>query len=376
MRTIVHISADFPDPLQRAKTRAVEILLAATPGFRHVVYSLNRVSWRRDLATLPFGEDRLAIAYGAPPYGIGLARHLEPVADLILRDLERRGIAPDLVHAHKFSVEGLVAQSIAERLRRPFVANLWGDTDIKIFEKKPGLRSRYRVLASKAALLLPAAPWTTDCFRPALGLDASRFEVLPVMTAADRMLPPRPVAAPHLVCVLNLDSWQRKGLDTLARAIMALVPEFPGIGLDVYGGGAPKTLMEITRLLRDLGATERVRLKGPLVGSDIQDVMNRYAAFVMPTRRETYGMVHIEAVLAGVPILWSKDRGIDGLLEGVGYRCDPTSLDDVTAGIRHLLAEEEPLKRAIGAMQAKDAFAHLRREAIAAQYASIIDRLS
>jgi glycosyltransferase involved in cell wall biosynthesis len=376
MRTIVHISADFPDPLQRAKTRAVEILLAATGGFRHVIYSLNRVSWRRDLATLPFGDDRLAVAYGAPPYGIGLARYLEPVADLILRDLEQRGIAPDLVHAHKFSVEGLVAQAVAERLRKPFVANLWGDTDIKIVEAKRGLRGRYRTLASKAALLLPAAPWTTDYFRPVLGLDAARFEVLPVMTAADRMLPPRLIAAPHLVCVLNLDSWRRKGLDTLARAVMALVPEFPGIGLDVYGGGSPKTLMEIAGLLSKLGAGERVRLQGPLVGSDIQAVMNRYAAFVMPTRRETYGMVHVEAVLAGVPILWSKDRGIDGLLDDVGYRCDPTSLDDVTAGIRHLLAEEEPLKRAIGAMQAKNAFAHLRRDAIAAQYASIVNRVT
>src|SRR5512145_3356932 len=97
MKTIVHISADFPDPLQRAKTRAVEILLAATPGFRHVVYSLNRVSWRSDLAALRFDEDRVAIAYGAPPYGIGLSRYLAPVADLILRDLERRGVQPDLV---------------------------------------------------------------------------------------------------------------------------------------------------------------------------------------------------------------------------------------------------------------------------------------
>jgi glycosyltransferase involved in cell wall biosynthesis len=376
MKTIVHISADFPDPLQRAKTRAVEILLAATPGFRHVVYSLNRVSWRSDLAVLPFDEDRVAIAYGAPPYGIGLTRYLAPVADLILRDLEQRGVRPDLVHAHKFSVEGFVAEAVARRVGKPFVANLWGDSDIKIFEAKRGLRARYREIAAKAAALLPAAPWTGAYFADALSLRPEQLELLPVMTAADRILAPTLVGAPHLVCVLHLDSWKRKGLDTLARAVSALVPESSGIGLDVYGGGSPKTLLDVTRLLAELKATDRVRLKGPLAGAEIQQTVNRYAAFVMPTRRETYGMVHVEAVLAGTPILWSAGRGIDGLLDGAGYRCDPSSLDDVIAGLRHLIAEEQPLKQAIAALQAEDAFAHVRRDAIAARYAALIERLS
>jgi hypothetical protein len=87
-------------------------------------------------------------------------------------------------------------------------------------------------------------------------------------------------------------------------------------------------------------------------------------------------MVHVEAVLAGTPILWSANRGIDGLLDGTGYRCDPTSLDDVVAGLRHVITEEQPLKQAIGAMQAKDAFAHVRRDPIAARYAALVQRLT
>lgn len=62
MKTILHISADFPDPLVPEKTRAVENLIARADGFRHIVYSINRVSWRKDIALLEFAEDQTAIS--------------------------------------------------------------------------------------------------------------------------------------------------------------------------------------------------------------------------------------------------------------------------------------------------------------------------
>lgn len=376
MKTILHISADFPDALVPAKTRAVEALIAGVNEFRHVVYSLNRASWHRGVAAIPFGQDRIALAYGAPPYGIGLIYHLRPVTEVILGDIKRRRIVPSLIHAHKFSVDGLVAAEVAERLSCPFIASVWGDTDIKIFEAKPGLRERYRDIARRAELLLPAAPWTASYFRSALALDRDRFEVLPVMTAADTVIPPATLGLPRFVTVLALDSWRRKGLDTLAQALALLTREMPAVTLDVYGGGSPKALLDVTHMIGKCGAADRIKLMGPVPHAGVQETMHRYTAFVMPTRRETYGMVHVEALLAGVPILWSRDRGIDGLLDGldVGYRCDPTSAEDVANGLRFLATEEDRLKREIHAKQTERALDGLRRPAIAERYRSLLLR--
>jgi glycosyltransferase involved in cell wall biosynthesis len=375
MKSILHISADFPDPLVPAKTRAVANLIDAAGAFRHIVYSLNRASWRSGISRLAFADDRVALAYGAPPYGIGLARHLRPVASAIRADLAGRGVVPDLIHAHKFSVEGIVAAELAEQLRRPFIASLWGDSDIKIFEAKRTLRARYREIARRAALLLPAAPWTADYFAKALSLDG-HFEILPVITTADAILPPTMANAPRFVTVLSLDSWRRKGLDTLARAAVLLKSRLPDLVIDVYGVGSPTSLFDVQRMLRDAGAERQMRLMGPAVHGTVQRIMNSYAAFLMPTRRETYGMVHVEAVLAGVPILWSRARGIDGLLDGydVGYRCDPSSVEDVVTGIEYLLDREAEFKRSIGRLQSVGAFEHLRRSAIAARYRALVAR--
>jgi glycosyltransferase involved in cell wall biosynthesis len=377
MKSILHISADFPDPLVPAKTRAVANLIDATGWFRHIVYSLNRVSWRSGISRLPFSDDRVALAYGAPPYGIGLVHYLRPVAGAILADLACRGVVPDLIHAHKFSVEGIIAAELAVRLRRPFIASLWGNSDITIFEAKRTLKDRYREIAGRASLLLPAAPWTADYFAKALSLDGRRFQILPIITTAETILPPRIAEAPRFVTALSLDSWRCKGLDTLARAAVLLKTRFPDLLIDVYGGGSPTSLFDVQRMIRHAGAERQMRLMGPSIHGAVQQTMNGYTAFLMPSRHETYGMVYVEAVLAGVPILWSRGRGIDGLLNGcdVGYTCDPSSVEDVVAGIKCLLDRETHFKQNISRLQSAGAFEHLRRSAISARYSDLIARV-
>lgn len=374
MQTVLHISADFPDALVPTKTKAVRNLLEEAGGFRHVVYSLNRVSWRRDIALLPFGEDRTAIAYGAPPFGVMLERFLVPVGEAITRDIERKGIEPSLIHAHKFSVDGLVASVVADLTNIPFVASVWGDTDIKIVEAKRGMKARYRTLARHAKRLLPAAPWTADYVKHVFNLDHRHLRLLPVMTAGDELLAPVLTHPQRLITVFTLDAWRRKGLDTLLQALAVVARARPDIVLDIYGTGSPKALLEVTALLRGSEAASRVRLKGALPHGEVQRVMNGYTAFVMAPRRETYGMVHVEALLAGVPILWSEKRGIDGFFDGhdIGFRCDPGSIESIVNGIKDLLAYERRLKTNIARLQDDGVFEPLRRASIAENYRQIL----
>jgi len=375
MKTIVHISADFPDPLVPAKTKAVANLLAETSGFRHVVYSLNRVSWKRGVRTLAFGDDRVAVAYGAPPYGLGLERFLRPVVDAIIDDLGRAGIRPDLLHAHKFSVDGLVTAGVAAGLKAPFIASVWGDTDIKIVDVKRGLRSRFLEIAASARLLLPAAPWTARYVQSTLAVPAERVEVLPVMTAADDVLPPKTVGNGKLISVFSLDSWKRKGLDVLVEAMDRVARTHADAVLDVFGTGRPQSLFAVAKLLQEGSPRGRVRLRGALSHGTVQPVMNGYVAFVMAPRRETYGMVHAEAALAGLPLLWARDRGIDGLIDpGIGVRCDPASPAEVADGIAYLITHEQMLKQRLAAQQAAGALRHLQRASIARAYADTLRR--
>ncbi len=243
-KVIVHVSADFPDSMVAAKTSAVASLVAGTNGYRHVIYSLNRVSWASGIVGVDFGPDRKALAYGAPPKGILHATYLDHVADWILDDLRTREIGVDALHLHKLSVEGLVGLKIARTLRRPFIVNIWGDTDLKIVTMRPDLNRTWKAILCEAALVIPCAPWAEDRFAQIMGIDRAKTLILPPIVQHEQFTPAPNVSEPRFVTLFNLDSHKRKNFASLVEVTMRMARALP-VSLDVYGRGSPKTIFEI-----------------------------------------------------------------------------------------------------------------------------------
>ena len=81
---------------------------------------------------------------------------------------------------------------------------------------------------------------------------------------------------------------------------------------------------------------------------------------------------------AGVPLVYSRGRGIDGLLPEslIGYGCDPGSPADVAAGIVHVIRNEAPLKKGIARAQADHLLDPLRGEFIGRTYVEILTTLA
>ena len=54
--------------------------------------------------------------------------------------------------------------------------------------------------------------------------------------------------------------------------------------------------------------------------------------FIMPSITETFGLVYIEALTQGLPIIYSKNQGVDGYFENnkVGIAVNPESIEEIT----------------------------------------------
>jgi glycogen synthase len=106
----------------------------------------------------------------------------------------------------------------------------------------------------------------------------------------------------HLVFVGRLDV-AHKGIDLLLEAMVcvkqALGPRVPP--LLIVGDGPDEG--KIRDDIRRRGLADVVLLRGRLEGPQKYDVMARACAVLMPSRWETFGMVAVEALAVGVPVV-------------------------------------------------------------------------
>lgn len=376
--TILHLSADYPDTILGAKTRAVSMLLALTPEFEHRVYSINRTGWPFGIAAVPFddagGQDHRAVVYGAPPKGLFLARFLDRLADWIAEDIARRGLRPGLVHAHKLSVEGLIGERVADRLGVPLIVSVQGNSDVRIVGVKRDLRPRWQRIWRGAAVVHPFAPWAAQQIEALLGPREGPILTLPCPTESDAIARPQ-LVGPLFRSAFNLRHFRLKNAEGLLKGVAIAARKAPDTQLEIIGGGDVEAFVKLTRLIGRI-APGRVRLLGARPHGEMQALFNGACAFAMPSWRESYGMVFAESLLAGTPCLYSQDRAIDGYFEtgSVVLAANPAVPEEVGDALVRLGREEAAFKDRLAALADAGGLAMLQRAAIAARYRDGIAR--
>lgn len=380
--TIVHISADYPDACAPQKTRAVKALVEGTAGrFDHRVYSLNRYggglagflsSGRADEVA---DDGHLATwRYAAPAKGILLRRAMERIADRIVEDIRDRGLRPALVQGHKLSIEGIAALRVAAALQVPYALTLQGNTDQKILAARPDLRALHRQVWRGAAAVFAFAPWISRWCEFTLGPTNATQIALPCIPVTDRVIAPCETG-PRVITAFHLEHWRNKNIVALARACALLRSEFPDLTLEVAGTGTPDVERAVDDALRAAGASAFTTRTGSIDGTTIQAWMNQAAVFAMPSKRESFGMVFAEALLAGCPIVYPRGAAVDGFFDGASFAIgvDARSPEAIAAGLGELLRDNAARKRDLALWQ-QDSAEQFRGPAILAEYGDALTK--
>jgi len=186
-------------------------------------------------------------------------------------------------------------------------------------------------------------PGTGD--RAALGLPKDRFLAL---FAGDMRTP-------------------RKNLDTVLAAIRAI----PAIHLVIAGD---LTRNPYPAKVRQMGLADRVTFLG--FRSDVADVMRAVDAFVYPARYEPLGLVVLEALASGLPVLTAATTGASALVD---HNCglvlqDPNDAKTLERFLERLIADP-PLRRRMGEAARQRALTHTWRH-MADEYTEMYERIA
>lgn len=172
------------------------------------------------------------------------------------------------------------------------------------------------------------------------GFDPEIAEVVDVRTPFQKGSPLK------LSCVANLQG--EKGQAELLGAMEILAGEGREAFLDLVGDGP--LLADLRRLVSKCGLEQRVVFHGALPPLRAAGVIASSDAFVLPSRREALGIVYLNAMALGRPVVGVRGTGIDGVVEHgkTGYLARDGSARAVADVIRHLIEQPENA-RAVGA---------------------------
>lgn len=132
--------------------------------------------------------------------------------------------------------------------------------------------------------------------------------------------------------------------------------------LHIAGGpsaGEPEVLPALRRLAAELGIEPQVRFLGPVPRAEIPALYAGADLCLVPSRHESFGLVALEAMVAGLPVVATRTGGLQvTVADGVnGYLVD---VDDVPALADRLLQlwDSPALRRELGGRGVRTAQRH------------------
>ncbi len=172
------------------------------------------------------------------------------------------------------------------------------------------------------------------------GVDVSRFE--------DRRTYEH--TCPYILAYGRLT--YKKGFDLLLQAFGRVASEQPNLDLIIAGAGEQQD--ELETLASNLQIHDRITFFGRASSREIVALLNGCEFVIVPSRQETFGIVALEAIAAGKPVLATRVGGLAEFAQEspLVHLVEPT-LEALTRGIASMLQNTPSVQSA-----ASDKFLH------------------
>jgi glycosyltransferase involved in cell wall biosynthesis len=301
---------------------------------------VQRRQWDRDIESL---HPRFILGPGYSTHSIEWLLYLTAIRSTI--DDLRHEFPFDLIHAHFTYPDGVVAERLAKRYGIPFVItehNPWGPW----MNEHPAVCQRAIRAAKQSAFQIVVSQYvrrTVEQFAGTMknlvvipcGVDESEFTLRDEaqIRNSNQILfvgAIRPV----------------KGVDILLRAVRLLSERRREIRLVLVGeafyGAYEKEERQLRKMVSDLGIADRVRFAGKQVPPELVHSMQESAALVLPSRAESLGMVLVEALACGTPVVATRCGGPEEIVnDRVGVLVPPEDPEALARGIEQVLDRHE-----------------------------------
>ncbi len=316
------------------------------------------------------GARLITLAVG-PPAAVAkgeLASFVPEFSQRIEGFAQAQGVQYDPIHAH-YWMSGLVGERLKASWGIPMVVmfHTLGLVKNRIAvlggrESDERIRGERRVLAA-ADKVVAATPAERADLQWLYELPSAKAAVIPPGVDHDQF---KPMDKARTRAELGLPADERqilfvgriealKGIDTLIRAahLMATASKIP-FRVQIIGGDVEESLEQLgsemarlQELTRELGLQDRVRFLGSRRQRELPTYYAASDVVVMPSYSESFGMVALEAMACGRPLIASRVGGLMYLVQNgvTGFHVQEGNAEEMAERLTEMLSDMEMLDR-------------------------------
>lgn len=287
-------------------------------------------------------------------------RHLETFRQGVMLFSEENQLQYDLVHSH-YWMSGWVGQTLGECWKVPHVTMFHTLAEAKnrhhLGEREPKYRiAGERAVARGADAVIAASESERDTLVEDYSVSPGAISVIPCGVDTDMFRPGDTRAArrslgldanvPVLLFIGRIEPL--KGIDVLVRASAQLDGKFQ---LVVVGGDEKDAMRihELHTLAEEVGVQGKVVFADAVPHEELARYYNAASICVVPSYYESFGLVALEAMACGVPVIASRVGGLkETVRDGQTGYLVPWRCPEPFAERLDLLLTNEPLRRSLG----------------------------
>lgn len=285
----------------------------------------------------------------------------------ILRDIESKVDLSriKLIHAHTWYSDGGVAYLIHKKYNIPFIIAV-RSTDIAIHYKYfIQIRRFGKSILNNSNNIILISKFQELFFQQRKSLQKLIIEKYILIPNGidefwlNNIYSPSINDSNNFLFIGRFDS--NKNVFRLIKALEKCKLIIPNINLNLVGGGGNMH----KKVLAEISKKSWIKYHGPIYDKEkLKDIFRLNDFFAMPSIHETFGLVYIEALSQGLPILYTKGQGVDGLFRKVGIATQPKDISSIQKDLIWMIDNKKNLKSNIKVID----FSKFKWESIALKY--------
>lgn len=335
------------DQVKALTTKGIEVRVVSPVPWSP--FPLNRISRKwRDYSLIPYRSDWNGVQVYYPKYvaypralffeksGYRMYRGIRDTVENLYHEFSF-----DIIHAHVALPDGYAASLIANKLPKPIILTIHGqDLQQTVNRNKKCKEAVLYSMSCASKIILVSRKLKHLAYKHFGSTFMDKLEVIPNGINPQETLNLNELKnRKNDLIILSVSNLIKiKGLEYNIFAVNKLRKKYPDIKYWIIGSGPEEKRLK--NLVLSLGLEQQVLFLGRQSHDEVFKYMLKCSVFSLPSWNEAFGVVYLEAMGCGKPVIGCMGQGIEDFVEHgkTGFLVKPQDIDSLVEALDYLFS--------------------------------------